>query len=124
MALLTVVSESQVNSGVVAQCSQSAHSSCMDSRAVSTVSESYAKPKKKSANPEVDVRHKPKFNINTISGGTFSLKLSRRLVLDEVGGGKSDNIVEVKGKNIENTPEQLKARPSGGVGVTDLSVSG
>ena len=40
----------------------------------------------KSANPEVDVRYKPKFNINNISGGKFNLKLSRSLVLEEGGG--------------------------------------
>ena len=79
----------------------------MNSRAVSTVSESGAKPKMKSANPKVDVRYRPKFNINNISGGKFSLKLSNRLVLEEVGGGKND-IVEVKGKNSEHTPDYVK----------------
>ena len=61
---------------------------CIASRANCTLSESDAKPKKKSANPEVDVRYKPKFNINNISGGKFNQKLSRSLVLEEVGGGE------------------------------------
>ena len=106
VALLTVMSESQVNSGEAAQCRQSAHSICMDSHAVLTVCESGAKPKIKSANPEVEVKSKPKFKINNISGGKFSLKLSRRLVLEEVGGGKSDiDIGVLKGKRSEHTPD-------------------
>ena len=83
VALLKVVSESQVENGLVEQCSQSANSKCIASRANCTFSESDAKPKKKSANPEVDVRYKTKFNINNISGGKFNLKLSRNLVQEE-----------------------------------------
>ena len=90
--------ESQVENGVVEQCSRSAHSKCIASRANCTFSESDAKPnKKKSANLELDVRYKPKFNINNISGGKFNLKLSRSLVLEEGGGGKSE-MLEAKGK--------------------------
>ena len=86
VALLKVMSESQVENGLVEQCSQSAHSNCTASRTNCTVSESNAKPQKKSANPEVDVMYKTKFKINNISGGKFNLKLSRNLVLENEGG--------------------------------------
>ena len=90
VSLLKVMSESQVENGLVEQCSQSAHSNCTASRTNCTVSESNAKPQKKSANPEVDVMYKTKFKINNISGGKFDLKLSRNLVLENEGGGKSE----------------------------------
>ena len=50
---------------------------------------------------EVDVRYKTKFKINNISGGKFNLKLSRNLVLENEGGGKSE-MLKPKGK-IEHT---------------------